>query len=35
MLSQVTQAEFHRSYFVEHLKYDNVVGFKGGDVGLN
>lgn len=25
---------FHQYYFTEALKYDNVVGFKGGDVGL-
>lgn len=35
MIQQITNNEFHRSYFVDHLKYDNLVGFKGGDVGLN
>lgn len=31
----ISTEDFRRSYFVDHLKYDNVVGFKGGDVGLN
>ena len=26
--------KFHRLYFTKNLDYDNVVGFKGGDVGL-
>lgn len=25
---------FHKHYFTESLSYDNLVGFKGGDVGL-
>lgn len=30
----VTLDEFHKKYFTESLDYDNIVGFKGGDVGL-
>ena len=30
----VSLDEFHKEYFTESLNYDNVVGFKGGDVGL-
>lgn len=30
----VSLDEFHKKYFTESLDYDNVVGFKGGDVGL-
>lgn len=33
-LEIITLDEFHKKYFTESLNYDNVVGFKGGDVGL-
>lgn len=31
----VSSQSFRHEYFMNQLKYDNVVGFKGGDVGLN
>lgn len=31
---EVSLDEFHKVYFTESLNYDNLVGFKGGDVGL-
>lgn len=34
-ISTVTTATTRQEYFTNQLKYDNVVGFKGGDVGLN
>lgn len=33
-LEIVTLDDFHKKYFTDSLNYDNVVGFKGGDVGL-
>ena len=33
-LNIVTLNSFHKKYFTESLGYDNIVGFKGGDVGL-
>lgn len=33
-LMTVSKPRFHRKYFTEELKFDNTVGFKGGDVGL-
>lgn len=30
----IRDEEFRFSYFNKHLVYDNVIGFKGGDVGL-
>ena len=33
-LSAIDTQTFRRIYFQDHLNYDNVVGFKGGDVGL-
>lgn len=32
---QITPEQFRKEYFLHQLKFDNVVGFKGGDVGLN
>lgn len=34
-LNSISSEEFQREYFLNQLKYDNVKGFKGGDVGLN
>ena len=31
----VSSQSFRHEYFMNQLKYDNVIGFKGGDVGLN
>lgn len=31
----VSSQSFRHEYFLNQLKYDNLVGFKGGDVGLN
>lgn len=30
----IEESEFRFTYFNKHLVYDNVVGFKGGDVGV-
>lgn len=32
---EVKLQTFRESYFIKHLKYDNIIAFKGGDVGLN
>lgn len=32
--NKITKEAFHKQYFTKNLSYDNVVGFKGGDVGL-
>lgn len=34
-VNKVSLPTFRYAYFTKHLVYDNVVGFKGGDVGLN
>ena len=34
-ITKVSTQTFRREYFVNQLKFDNVTGFKGGDVGLN
>lgn len=31
---EISKEQFRFSYFTKHLAYDNVKGFKGGDVGL-
>ena len=31
---EISKDQFRYSYFAHHLVYDNVKGFKGGDVGL-
>lgn len=31
---QISDQQFRYSYFKKHLAYDNVKGFRGGDVGL-
>ena len=32
---EISISQFRYAYFTKHLAYDNVIGFKGGDVGLN
>lgn len=32
---EISIQQFRYAYFTKHLSYDNVIGFKGGDVGLN
>ena len=33
--TSVSEEQFRFAYFNRHLRYDQTVGFKGGDVGLN
>ncbi len=34
-VNSINESRFREIYFKKNLAYDNVIGFKGGDVGLN